>query len=56
VIGLGAIGGNVANATSALGMHVIGYDPALTWKVLPSCLPACGAWTRSRRCLPRRNS
>ena len=30
VIGLGAIGGNVANATSALGMHVIGYDPALT--------------------------
>jgi D-3-phosphoglycerate dehydrogenase len=30
VIGLGAIGGNVANATSALGMHVVGYDPALT--------------------------
>jgi D-3-phosphoglycerate dehydrogenase len=30
VIGLGAIGGNVANATSGLGMHVIGYDPALT--------------------------
>ena len=30
VIGLGAIGGNVANSASALGMHVIGYDPALT--------------------------
>lgn len=30
VIGLGAIGGNVANCAGALGMHVIGYDPALT--------------------------
>ena len=30
VIGLGAIGGHVANAASALGMHVVGYDPFLT--------------------------
>src|SRR6185503_3686004 len=30
VVGLGAIGGNVANAASALGMHVIGFDPGLT--------------------------
>jgi D-3-phosphoglycerate dehydrogenase len=30
VVGLGAIGGNVANAAGALGMHVIGYDPWLT--------------------------
>ena len=30
VIGLGAIGRNVANAAIALGMKVIGYDPGLT--------------------------
>ena len=30
VIGLGAIGCNVANAALALGMKVIGYDPGLT--------------------------
>ncbi|MCL1839302.1 MAG: phosphoglycerate dehydrogenase [Propionibacteriaceae bacterium] len=30
VIGLGAIGVEVANAASALGMRVLGYDPALT--------------------------
>ena len=30
VIGLGAIGVQVANAALALGMHVIGYDPDIT--------------------------
>ncbi|MDR1432622.1 MAG: phosphoglycerate dehydrogenase [Propionibacteriaceae bacterium] len=30
VIGLGAIGVEVANAASALGMRVLGYDPAIT--------------------------
>ena len=30
VIGLGAIGGLVANAAKALGMNVIGYDPFLS--------------------------
>jgi len=30
VIGLGAVGGKVANAAIALGMKVIGYDPFLT--------------------------
>lgn len=30
VIGLGAIGGMVANAAKALGMEVIGYDPYIT--------------------------
>ncbi len=30
VIGLGAIGGRVANAGVALGMRVVGFDPALT--------------------------
>ncbi len=30
VIGLGAIGVQVANAASALGMKVLGYDPAIT--------------------------
>jgi D-3-phosphoglycerate dehydrogenase len=30
VVGLGAIGGRVANAGVALGMHVVGYDPALS--------------------------
>jgi D-3-phosphoglycerate dehydrogenase len=37
VIGLGAIGVQVANACRALGMHVIGYDPTITvqsaWKL-----------------------
>ncbi|HCE56881.1 MAG TPA: 3-phosphoglycerate dehydrogenase [Prolixibacteraceae bacterium] len=32
VIGLGAIGVLVANAATALGMHVIGYDPYMTVK------------------------
>ena len=40
VIGLGAIGGMVANAANALGMNVIGYDPYLTanaaWNLAPS--------------------
>ena len=30
VVGLGFIGRNVAHAASALGMHVVGYDPGLT--------------------------
>lgn len=30
VIGLGAIGGRVANAALALGMRVVGFDPGLT--------------------------
>lgn len=37
VIGLGAIGVEVANAAAALGMHVIGHDPGITvnnaWKL-----------------------
>lgn len=37
VVGLGAIGVEVANAAAALGMKVIGYDPAVTvanaWKL-----------------------
>ncbi len=37
VIGLGAIGGQIANAVIALGMKVIGYDPTVTiqhaWKL-----------------------
>ncbi len=32
VIGLGAIGVKVANAASALGMKVVGYDPTITVK------------------------
>jgi len=39
VIGLGAIGGRVANAGVALGMRVVGFDPALTveaaWQLDP---------------------
>lgn len=30
IIGLGAIGGKIANAAAALGMNVIGYDPYLS--------------------------
>ncbi|MDR0991267.1 MAG: phosphoglycerate dehydrogenase [Propionibacteriaceae bacterium] len=39
VIGLGAIGVEVANAASSLGMNVLGFDPAITvenaWKLSP---------------------
>ncbi|MDR3359309.1 MAG: phosphoglycerate dehydrogenase [Bifidobacteriaceae bacterium] len=39
VIGLGAIGVEVANAASGLGMRVVGFDPAITvehaWKLSP---------------------
>ncbi|MCK0111231.1 phosphoglycerate dehydrogenase [Ornithinimicrobium sp. F0845] len=40
VIGLGAIGVLVANAAQAMGMRVLGYDPAITieraWQLSPS--------------------
>ena len=40
VVGLGAIGGMVANAAIALGMNVMGYDPYITakaaWNLAPS--------------------
>lgn len=40
VVGLGAIGGMVANAANALGMNVMGYDPYLSpkaaWSLNPS--------------------
>lgn len=40
VIGLGAIGGMVANCAVSLGMKVIGYDPYITaksaWSIAPS--------------------
>ena len=46
VIGLGAIGGSVANAATALGMNVIGYDPYITpkaaWSLAPSVKQATG--------------
>ncbi len=44
VIGLGAIGVEVANAAIALGMKVLGYDPAITishaWKLSPDVVRA----------------
>ncbi|MDT8388346.1 MAG: phosphoglycerate dehydrogenase [Thiogranum sp.] len=46
VIGLGAIGVLVANAAQALGMNVIGYDPAITvqsaWKMSSDVEQATG--------------
>ncbi len=40
VVGLGAIGGMVANAAISLGMNVMGYDPYITakaaWNLAPS--------------------
>ena len=46
VIGLGAIGGMVANAAHALGMTVLGYDPYITasaaWSLAPSIKQAAG--------------
>ncbi|RKX77015.1 MAG: 3-phosphoglycerate dehydrogenase [Spirochaetes bacterium] len=46
VIGLGAIGGMVANAAVSLGMEVHGYDPYI------SC---SGAWNLSRTVIPSEN-
>ena len=40
VIGLGAIGGMVANAANALGMTVVGYDPYITARAAWSLAPA----------------
>ena len=40
VIGLGAIGGMVANAAVALGMTVMGYDPYITAKAAWSLAPS----------------
>ncbi len=46
VIGLGAIGGMVANAANALGMTVMGYDPYITpaaaWSLAPAIKQASG--------------
>ena len=46
VIGLGAIGGMVANAANSLGMTVYGYDPYITptaaWSLAPSIKQASG--------------
>jgi len=46
VVGLGAIGRNVANAAVALGMRVVGYDPGLTvegaWQLSSSVQKARG--------------
>ena len=40
VIGLGAIGGMVANAAISLGMKVLGYDPYITAKAAWSLAPS----------------
>ncbi len=40
VIGLGAIGGMVANAAISLGMRVMGYDPYITAKAAWSLAPS----------------
>ncbi len=40
VIGLGAIGGMVANVAIALGMNVMGYDPYITAKAAWSLAPS----------------
>ena len=40
VVGLGAIGGMVANAAIALGMRVMGYDPYITAKAAWSLAPS----------------
>lgn len=40
VVGLGAIGGMVANAAISLGMNVLGYDPYITAKAAWSLAPS----------------
>ena len=42
VVGLGAIGAMVANAASALGMNVIGYDPYLSVNAALRLVPSVG--------------
>ena len=41
VVGLGAIGGMVANCAISLGMKVMGYDPYITAKAAWSLAPIC---------------
>ncbi len=54
VIGLGAIGGMVANAANALGMTVIGCDPYITaraaWSLAPSIKQASNYEEIFRQC------
>ncbi|MBQ9730316.1 MAG: 3-phosphoglycerate dehydrogenase, partial [Clostridia bacterium] len=54
VIGLGAIGGMVANAASALGMNVVGCDPYITaraaWSLAPSIKQAANYEEIFRQC------
>jgi D-3-phosphoglycerate dehydrogenase len=54
VIGLGAIGGMVANAANALGMTVIGCDPYITpkaaWSLAPSIKQAATYEDIFRKC------
>lgn len=40
VIGLGAIGGMVANAAASLGMKILGYDPVLSAEAAKALSPA----------------
>ncbi len=54
VIGLGAIGGMVANAAIGLGMQVMGYDPYITakaaWNLAPSVRQAADYTDIFQRC------
>ncbi len=54
VIGLGAIGGMVANAAISLGMNVMGYDPYITakaaWSLAPSVRQAADYAEIFRNC------
>ena len=51
VIGLGAIGVQVANAADALGMEVYGYDPYLSVNAAWSFKPFCKACAERGRYL-----
>ena len=54
VVGLGAIGGMVANAAISLGMNVMGYDPYITakaaWSLAPSVRQASDYEEIFKRC------
>jgi D-3-phosphoglycerate dehydrogenase len=50
VVGLGAIGVEVANAALALGMKVIGFDPKITVRNAGSCRQALNTRKRSKSC------
>ena len=52
IVGLGAIGSMVADMALAMGMKVVGFDPALSIDAACACPAKSHAWKTCRRCWP----